>query len=257
MMRPIVAVVVACAVFGTAFGLATVTSAHKGAPDQGDSTLIHACVGKWTGVVRIVDPTNGVCYPFWETAVNWPATRVRGRQGPQGETGPQGQQGATGAQGPQGETGATGAIGATGATGATGAQGPQGETGPQGPQGETGETGETGATGATGPQGLQGEPGADGVSGWVRVEGSPAWGFYYDTVTATVDCPSGTKALGGGYRIEGYYGYPEEETGPVSIASYPSDDDTWTVSARNYGLHGYDEWWIRAYVICATVNVLP
>jgi hypothetical protein len=67
----------------------------------------------------------------------------------------------------------------------------------------------------------------------------------------------GTKALGGGYRIEGYYGFPEEETGPVSIASYPSDDDTWTVSARNYGLYEYDDWWIRAYVICATINVLP
>jgi hypothetical protein len=87
----------------------------------------------------------------------------------------------------------------------------------------------------------------------VRVEGSPVLGYDYHTVTATADCPSGKKALGGGYLIEGYYGY-EEETGPVATASYPSDDDTWTVTGRTYGLYYYDPWWIRAYVICATIN---
>jgi hypothetical protein len=86
----------------------------------------------------------------------------------------------------------------------------------------------------------------------VRVVGDPAWGYYDESATATADCPSGKKALGGGYLIEDWYGY-EEESGPASIASYPSDDDTWTVTGRNYGLYHY-EWWIRAYVICATIN---
>jgi hypothetical protein len=52
--------------------------------------------------------------------------------------------------------------------------------------------------------------------------------------------------------IEGYLGYPEE--GPAAIASYPSDDDTWTVSGRFIGYHYLEEWSIRAYVICATIS---
>ena len=77
-------------------------------------------------------------------------------------------------------------------------------------------------------------------------------GYLDETATATADCSSGKKALGGGYLIEDYYGYPEE--GPAATASYPSDDDTWTVSGRFIGYHYFGDWSIRAYVVCATIN---
>jgi len=237
MKRPVVALVVGCAVFGAVLGLATVTSAHKGAPDQGDPTLVHACVNRLYGYVRIVHPSTGRCIRFWETAVHWPATTAQGPQGPQSETGPQGLQGEIGASG------------LTGATGLTGPQGPQGETGPLGPQGETGPQGPQGETGATGPKGDQGDPGAEGVSGWVRVEGKDASpGGYPTTATSTADCPSGTKALGGGYLITVGDKYCTVPT----MASYPGDDDTWTATGtedEHSSCSGH--WSIRAYVICA------
>jgi len=90
MKRLVVAVVVACAMLGTVLGLATMTSAHRGAPDQADTTLVHACVNRLYGYVRIVHPSTGRCIRYWETAVHWPATTP---QGPQGETGAQGPQG--------------------------------------------------------------------------------------------------------------------------------------------------------------------
>ena len=258
MKRPVVALVVGCAVFGAVLGAATVSSAHKGAPDQGDPTLVHACVNRWWGYVRIVDSSTGRCLAFWETAVHWPATGVQGPQGPQGETGAtgatgaQGPRGATGPQGPQGATGLTGATGPQGAQGATGATGPQGATGATGPQGAPGATGPQGAPGATGPKGDQGDPGAEGVSGWVRVEGKDASpSGYPTTATSTADCPSGTKALGGGYLITVGDKYCTVPT----MASYPGDDDTWTATGtedEHSSCSGH--WSIRAYAICATVD---
>jgi len=39
------------------------------------------------------------------------------------------------------------------------------------------------------------------------------------------------------------------------MASYPSDDDTWVATGRESEYtHCYQDWSIRAYVICATVN---
>jgi hypothetical protein len=81
-------------------------------------TVIHACVNKQTGAVRIV-ATAANC-KVTETAVTWNQTGPQGPQGPQGVAGPQGPKGAQGAQGPQGT------------------QGPQGPAGPQGPQGPAG-----------------------------------------------------------------------------------------------------------------------
>src|ERR1700684_1375662 len=82
------------------------------------AAVIHSCVNKTTGALRIVSATT-TC-KVTETAVSWDMT------GPQG---PQGPQGAQGTKGPQG---------AQGAQGAPGAQGPAGSQGPQGPQGPPG-----------------------------------------------------------------------------------------------------------------------
>jgi len=70
-------------------------------------------------------------------------------------------------------------------------------------------------------------------------------------ISATADCPSGKKALGGGHLITAVEPYCTVGL----MASYPSDDDTWTAT----GVEGSMAmcamgWSIRAYVICATVN---
>jgi hypothetical protein len=77
-------------------------------------------------------------------------------------------------------------------------------------------------------------------------------GSRYSLTTATADCPSGKKALGGGYLItavDSYY------CAIPAMASYPSDGDTWTVTG-NEGIESYCSggWSIQAYVICATIS---
>jgi hypothetical protein len=61
-------------IIGVAIGVALiggVVSAHQGdAPPQPNS--VHACVGKFTGNVRIVGE-NGKCLPNLETVMHWPS----------------------------------------------------------------------------------------------------------------------------------------------------------------------------------------
>jgi hypothetical protein len=84
------------------------------------AAVIHSCVNKTTGAIRLVSATTPC--KATETAVSWNTIGPQGPQGPQGVQGAQGPQGAQGAQGPQGAQGATG---------------PQGPQGPQGPAGST------------------------------------------------------------------------------------------------------------------------
>lgn len=100
-------------VIGISIGAGTIAVAHGG-----DTTRIHACVNKTSGVVRLVGPTQACASN--ENAVDWAI------QGPVGPMGPQGIQGIQGIQGLTGTTGATGATGMTGATGATGVTGAAG-----------------------------------------------------------------------------------------------------------------------------------
>ncbi len=93
-----------------AFGVAVVTSI----PDS--AGVIHACYGKITGNVRIVQSASQ-CHDSLERPISWDQHGSPGPTGPQGAPGPQGQPGLPGATGPQGTTG------------------PQGPAGPPGPQG--------------------------------------------------------------------------------------------------------------------------
>lgn len=104
----------------------------------GSGDLIHACVHKESGAVRIVSADSDCGSD--ESALEWGIVGVQGPKGDPGPRGPQGPQGDTGAQGPQG---------------------PKGDTGPAGPQGERG------------PRGAKGEPGvgdigcaADQIAQW-------------------------------------------------------------------------------------------
>lgn len=88
-----------------------------------------------------------------------------------------------------------GPRGSTGATGATGASGAQGPTGPPGPQGSVGSTGASGA---------QGPPGGFDLAKISYVTG-PTFAVPPTTTGLVVGndtpCPTGNKAIGGGYTI--------------------------------------------------------
>lgn len=88
---------------------------------RASSAVIHACVNKKTGLVRIVAACRR-----GESAMTWNA---------QGARGPSGVPGAAGPQGPAGLAGAAGAKGDTGPQGAAGSPGPAGPQGPAGPAG--------------------------------------------------------------------------------------------------------------------------
>jgi hypothetical protein len=59
--------------------------AHLNQPDQGDPTIVHACVKK-TGVVRVIDGATKDCLKT-ETRTHWDLIGEQGAQGAQGDTG--------------------------------------------------------------------------------------------------------------------------------------------------------------------------
>jgi hypothetical protein len=152
-------IIVALAVAGATFGIATAVSASIPSPNG----VFHGCYALHNqttdkGVLRLVNFDQGEGCRFYEAPVAWNKagpTGPKGATGPPGPRGPNGKpgpKGATGAPGPKGATGAPGPKGATGPKGPTGMRGPTGPKGPTGPRGPTG-TGQRGATGPTGPGG--------------------------------------------------------------------------------------------------------
>jgi hypothetical protein len=81
----------------------------------------------------------------------------------------------------------------------TGPQGPQGTQGIQGPTGLPGTNGTNGAAGATGSTGQQGPAGSNGVSGY-QIVTLVTTGLNAGDA-ASVNCPVGKQALGGGGEI--------------------------------------------------------
>jgi hypothetical protein len=196
-----------------------------------DSDLIHACVNKSSGEVKIVGPSD-TCKKNW-VPLRWNMRGVRGDLGPQGPAGPQGDPGPMGPAGPQGPIGPEGPGGP---------QGPQGETGPDGPpgpQGEAGPAGPRGEAGPAGPQGPQGvlgfykrshpsRPIAPGASGGIAAY-----------------CDPGDLATGGGYYVAS--GSPNVHV----QRSSPSGDDSWYVYVLNYSDATV---YVYAHVVCADVT---
>jgi hypothetical protein len=80
----------------------TVASAHGG-----DTALIHSCVHKSNGNVRIVGADDS-CHANTETALDWNAEGAGGPAGPQGPIGPEGPAGPEGPVGPAGPAGLSG-----------------------------------------------------------------------------------------------------------------------------------------------------
>jgi hypothetical protein len=97
--------------------------------------------------------------------------------------------------------------------GVPGPQGPQGTQGPQGPQGT---------------QGIQGPAGASGVSGYEIVshdQNIPDGTGQYDTV----NCPTGKKAVGGGFVADDFRDLTIQMSGPTANGS------GWIVNVISHG----------------------
>jgi hypothetical protein len=120
-----------------------------------------------------------------------------------------------------------------------GATGPQGIAGLQGPVGPQGHAGPAGSQGPAGAQGAQGPAGS--FTSITLVTGSYAYFSGYGSAGESASCPLGQQVIGGGY-------YSDYQV--ITIAhSYPSDAQTWSVSAYNPQGYGGD---IRAYAICVS-----
>jgi hypothetical protein len=122
--------------------------------------------------------------------------------------------------------------------------GPVGPQGPKGDQGEKGAIGTKGETGQQGPRGLTGPAGPVGISGVVYVTSPGADVPNGQRKVATVLCPKGKQALGGGVSTAGKLAHVRE--------SAPLDNGAgWLGTAANSTAQ-YDD---RMYVwaVCATV----
>jgi hypothetical protein len=112
--------------------------------------------------------------------------------------------------------------------------GPQGDTGPAGPQGPAGADG---ATGAAGPA----------LGGIVIVTATGASNAAaVSTASVSASCAAGHVMLGGGGRVT-----TNDAVDLVQlIATYPSADDTWTVTG-SASIHNNKTWSVQAYVVCS------
>ena len=127
-----------------------------------------------------------------------------------------------------------------------GPAGPKGDAGPEGAKGDAGPAGAKGDPGDPGAQGLKGEKGdsgTPGVSGYSTVLGpgtNLAAGAFGG---AGASCPTGKKALGGGFNTsKGVF---------VSYNGIDNSHAAWIAQGQNsIAVAG----WIQAYVICGTVS---
>ena len=111
--------------------------------------------------------------------------------------------------------------------------------------------------GAKGPQGAQGVQGVQGVQGIQGIQGTPGTSGYTvvtntnssasaNQIGASVPCPSGTKALGGGGAVlSGTSAF-----GPFLTDSHPGNGG-WLVSYQ-LDVSGTSSLSVQVYAICAT-----
>lgn len=125
-------------------------------------------------------------------------------------------------------------------------QGPKGDTGAGGPKGDPGIQGPKGDTGAPGPKGDPGVQGPAGVSGWVRVVQNVA-AASVASQQATVNCPAGTRVMGGGTRIV----FSEGQV--VVDESYPNTDTSWYSETRTISGGAVNHGMVVT-VICAGID---
>ena len=117
-----------------------------------------------------------------------------------------------------------------------------GPAGAKGDKGEAGPKGDPGAPGAKGDKGDRGPAGPAGISGYKVVLSNGMTLNPGQTASAVAVCPTGKKALGGGFQLS-----------PGATATFSSTDANhvaWIVQARN---DSAVQGWVQAVAICATV----
>ena len=157
-------------------------------------------------------------------------------QGPPGPPGPPGPRGFRGTRGPRGVPGPKGDTGPAGAPG-----GPAGPPGPQGPPGTPG-----GAAGPPGPAGPTGPAGPSGVSDYSTRTANTGNTDSVRTKQVQVNCPPGTKPLGGGGEIS-----PSNSEGIGLVSSFVRGNG-WFARAETFA--GSQSWKLIAHVVCARVS---
>jgi hypothetical protein len=119
--------------------------------------------------------------------------------------------------------------------------GPQGPRGPEGPPGARGAEGATGARGAEGPMGPRGPQGPAGTTNVTTVMGQQSAG------EATVTCPPGEVAVGGGgIGSAGTLSFLAF-SGPTPVAG--GTPTGWAVTALQP--NGTPDPFARAFAVCA------
>ena len=155
----------------------------------GDGGVISGCYLKLGGGLRVIDTARGQkCLPNLEAQITW---NQAGQPGAPGQAGPGGPPGPRGEKGDDGDPGRDGAQGVQGVPGERGQQGEQGPPGPQGLQGLPGQDG---------AQGLQGPPGQPGGMSGYELAFRCCLDLPAGSSVINVDCPTGKRAIGGGYE---------------------------------------------------------
>lgn len=109
--------------------------------------------------------------------------------------------------------------------------------------------------GVAGEDGADGAPGADGVSGYDLITNDRSLeGVTSSFGGLTVNCPAGTKVLGGGGAFVSTTGAPAATSGNVILSSAPKADSSgWTIF-YNATTISTSLGSVRVYATCATVN---
>jgi Collagen triple helix repeat (20 copies) len=116
------------------------------------------------------------------------------------------------------------------------------QPGPAGAKGDKGDAGPKGDPGAPGPKGDKGDRGPSGISGYKVVLSNGMTLNPGQTQSAIAVCPTGQKAIGGGFNAS-----------PGATPEWSMTDakyETWWVKAHN---DAATQGWIQAVAICATV----
>jgi hypothetical protein len=226
---------------GVAVALVALVAGGAAFATIGTGSAISGCYAKKDGQLRVLDPPTAHCKPS-ELALAWGQAGPQGPKGDAGAAGPAGPKGDTGPAGPagpKGDTGPAGSAGPRGGTGADGAAGPQGAPGPKGDTGPAGPQGAPGPKGDTGPAGPQGPPGP-AASLPLELRTNQAEAAAGGDRNLSAFCPSGKKAVGGGYSVPSTFRVYFSVPGP--------DLNGWTIQGHN------EDWFasalIRVYAVC-------
>jgi hypothetical protein len=117
-----------------------------------------------------------------------------------------------------------------------------GPAGPKGEKGDAGSKGEPGAPGAKGDKGDRGPAGSAGISGYKVVLSNGITLNPGQTASAIAVCPTGQKAIGGGFN--------GSSGAVVTFSETDATYTTWIAKAHN---DAATQGWIQAMAICATV----